>query len=119
MLEVLKDDACVLVLLRRVAPHVKVAVLAPRLAPPGSLKPWMLVRRVRIDLIDNDLETPFMGRFGIVHHALGGAVGGDNLHLTGNLKFFADGDRSLHGGQVGVTAHDDANQRLSHRIAFY
>ena len=45
-LEVLEDDPCVLVLLRRVAPDVEVAFRASGRRAPRTLKPGMLVRRV-------------------------------------------------------------------------
>ena len=55
-LEILKDDPRLLVLVRRVAPHVPVAPRRARLAPPRALKPLVLVRRVVHHQLGDDAQ---------------------------------------------------------------
>ena len=57
-LEILEDNAGLLVFLGHVAPDVVVAVPAPRFGPPRPLKPGMLVGRVVDDQFRNHFQSP-------------------------------------------------------------
>ena len=49
--------------------------------------------------------------FGVLPEHVGGPVRGDDPHLVGDLELGQDLDRALHHPQIGVAAHDHADER--------
>jgi hypothetical protein len=45
-------------------------------------------------------------------------MSGDNVNFVSHLKVFADRDRRLHGGQIRIAAHDDADEWGCHRVLY-
>ena len=65
---------------------------------------------------DDHPQPAVDGRDRVFHHPLGRAVGRDDAHLERDRELLEHVDRGLHHRQVGVAAHDDADERsaLSH-----
>src|SRR5262245_10756275 len=61
-LKILKDDAGLGILLRSIAPHVKVTLWRAGGSSPGALKPRMLIRRVIDDQFGNYPNATTMSR---------------------------------------------------------
>src|SRR3954468_23176334 len=59
-LEILEDDTRVLVLLRGIAPDVKVPLRATSRRPARSLKPWVLIRGVIDNQFSDDSQNTAM-----------------------------------------------------------
>ena len=62
---------------------------------------------------DDDLESAFGGGLGVTGHVVGGAVGGDDFDLEGDVEGLADVSGGGKGGEIGVAAHDDADEGLT------
>jgi hypothetical protein len=59
---------------------------------------------------DDDVQPSSLGAFGILKQQIWGAVGADHAHLEGYLELFEQISSKLHGGQIGLATHDDANK---------
>jgi hypothetical protein len=58
---------------------------------------------------DNYLEVALMGFLGVFHHPFGRPMGRNDRDFARDAKFFANCDRALHCGQIGIAAHNNAN----------
>ena len=59
---------------------------------------------------DDDSDASAFGGLGVARHFVGSAMGGDDFRFEGHGEFAADFGRGLHGGPVGIAAHDDADE---------
>ena len=84
-LEILEDDPGVLVLLRVVAPDVKVALRAAGRRVPRALEPGMLVRGVVDDQLGDHPDAVIVGCFEKLLEVVERAVMGMNARVVGNV----------------------------------
>jgi hypothetical protein len=62
---------------------------------------------------DDHTQAPAGGFPSVVEHLLRCAVRRDDVHLARDLELAQHVDGALHHREVGVAAHDDADERLS------
>ena len=84
-LEILEDDPCVLVLLRVVAPDVKVALRAAGRRVPRALKPGMVVGGVIDDQLGDHPDAVIVGCFEKLLEVVERAVMGMNARVVGDV----------------------------------
>ncbi len=83
--EVLENDSCLLVLLRRVTPDIVVTLTTARLSPPSPLEPGMLIGRMIDDQLGDHPKTTPMGFPEKPLEIAQGPVVGMNARVIGNI----------------------------------